>query len=118
MTSTAVVRRPGGKTTDANGFEVDGWATVYVNVPCWVDNAGPSAGTRTSKIGDIEVQLATRVLKVPHDTTDLRDGDLAQIIGGACDGRFFRIIEATAADQKKQQELPVVETTEPSGWSV
>lgn len=115
MTATALVKRPGGKTTGPDGFEVDGWTEVYAGLPCWVDNGG--TGTRTVSVGDVEVQTAVRVLKVPHDATSLRDGDVAQIVGGACGGRFFRVVEATFADQKKQQELPVVEVQAPEGWA-
>lgn len=113
MTSTAVVRRPGGKTTDANGFEVDGWTEVYAALPCWVD----SGGVRTVRVGDVEMQLAAPKMKVPHDTDLLRDGDLAAVVGGPCDGRFFRFVETTPLDQKKQQVFTVVETDRPGGWS-
>lgn len=115
MTSTATIKRLGAPVV-VGGLEVPGWTPVNT-VACWVDNNGPSSGTRTVTRGSTEVQVATRVLKVPHDTTGLRDGDVVAISGGACDGRFFQIIEATVADQKKQQELPVVEIQEPEGWS-
>ena len=95
-----------------DGLETDGYATV-ITVPGWVDNGG--SGTRTITRGSVEVQVATRVLKVPHDTTGLRDGDVAAISGGACDGRYFQVVEATIADQKKQQELPVAEIQKPEG---
>lgn len=116
MTAAALVKRPGGKIPGPDGFEVDGWTPVYAALPCWVDSNSQSSGTRTINVGDLEVQTATRVLKVPYDATDLRDGDIAQVVGGACDGRFFRVVEATFADQKKQQELPVVEVQAPEGW--
>lgn len=113
MTSRALVKRPGGKTTDENGFEVDGWTTVYPELPCWIDNGG----VRTVRVGDVEMQLAAPKIKVPHDTNLLRDGDVTEISGGPCDGRFFRFVETTPMDQKKQQEFTVVETVRPGGWS-
>ncbi|MDR7253711.1 peptidoglycan hydrolase-like protein with peptidoglycan-binding domain [Nocardioides sp. BE266] len=96
-----------------DGLEVPGWQQV-ASIPCWVDGGNT---TRTVTVGQTEVQVATRVLKVPHDTTGLRDGDIVAVVGGACDGRFFRIVEATIADQKKQQEIPVSEVQKPEGWS-
>lgn len=112
MTSTATIKRE-GEPVVVDGLEVPGWSDV-ATARCWVDG---SSQTRTVTIGQTEVQVASRVLKVPHDTTGLRDGDVVAISGGACDGRFFRIVEATIADQKKQQELPVVEVQQPEGWS-
>lgn len=116
MTARGLVKREGEPTT-VDGLEVPGWTAVLSDVPCWVDASGTSSGTRTVTIGQTEMQVASRVLKVPHDTTGLRDGDVVEIQGGASDGRFFRIVEATIADQKKQQEIPVVEIQEPEGWS-
>lgn len=115
MTARGIVRREGEPVT-VDGLEVPGWTAVAA-FPCWVDASGTSSGTRTVTIGQTEVQVASRVLKAPHDTTGLRDGDVVEIQGGACDGRFFRIVEATIADQKKQQELPIVEIQQPEGWS-
>lgn len=115
MTSTVTFYRldPANPVV-VDGLEVDGY-TVVATVRGWVDNTGTSSGTRTITRGSVEVQVATRVLKVPHDTTGLRDGDVAAISGGACDGRYFQVIEATIADQKKQQELPVAEIQKPEG---
>ena len=109
MTSTALVRRPGGKTTNDDGFEVDGWTDAHSALPCWIDKG---RGTRTVRVGDVEMQLASRVLKCPHDTTDLRDGDVAEVAG-----RFYRFVETTPTDQKKQQEFEVIETDRPEGWT-
>lgn len=112
MTARGLVKREGEPVT-VDGLQVPGWADV-ADVRCWIDGG---TGTRTVTIGQTEMQVASRVLKAPHDTTGLRDGDVVEIQGGACDGRFFRIVEATIADQKKQQELPIVEIQQPEGWS-
>lgn len=117
MTSTALIRRKGGKTTDDDGFEVDGWTDIYSALPSWVDNKSTAGSSRRVSVGDVELQLATRVLKCPHDTMLLRDGDLVAMVGGMCDGRFFRLIDPTPTDQKKQQEFEVVETERPEGWT-
>lgn len=109
MTSTGLVRRRGGKTKNADGFDVDSWTDVYPALPCWVDRG---RGTRTVRVADVEMQLAVRVLKCPHDTTQLRDGDVAEVAG-----RFYRFVETTPTDQKKQQEFEVIETSRPGGWT-
>lgn len=114
MRARALVKREGGPPVIVDGLETPGWATVNAALPCWIDSG---TGTRTVTIGQTEMQVASRVLKVPASTTGLRDGDIVAIQGGACDGRFFRIVEATIADQKKQQELPIVEVQQPEGWS-
>ncbi len=119
MTSRATVRRSGAMVPDPNDpeAEIPGWTPVDADVPCWVDKEGPTAGTRSVSSGGVDVQVATRILKIPHDRTGWLDGDVVLISGGACDGRFFRIVEATFADQKKQQELTVTEISRPEGWS-
>lgn len=114
MTSTAMVYREGEPVT-VDGLQVTGWDVLHAALPCWMDNAGVSSGTRTLTVGQTEVQVATRVWKIPHDTTGLRDGDVIAMTSGACAGRYFRLIEATVADQKKQQELPVIEIQKPEG---
>lgn len=114
MTSSATVwREDPANPVVVGGLEVPGYVAELVDVPCWVDATGAGSGTRTVTIGQTEMQVASRVLKVPHDTTGLRDGDVVAVSGGACDGRFFRVVEATVADQKKQQEIPVVEIQQP-----
>ena len=116
MTSSALVQRvdPSNPGTDDDGFEVDGWTAVYPALPSWIDKG---RGTRTVRVGDVEMQLAVRVFKAPHDTTLLQDGDVAEMLSGPCAGRFFRFVETTPVDQKKQQEFEVVETDRPGGWT-
>ena len=117
MTARATIKRGGVPTTDADGFEVTGWGVIRADVPCWVDSSGQgTSGSRSRSVGGVEVQVATRLLKIPHYVTGLSDDDVVYISGGACDGRYFRIVEATLADQKKQQALPVIEVGKPDGW--
>lgn len=117
MTSRATIRRPGGTTTDANGFEVPAWTTLFTNLPMRLggsDRGG--AGTRSTTSGGVEVQLAVRVASFPHDTTGLRDGDVVQVTSGENAGVFVRIVEAAWQDQATARRVPVIETTQPAGW--
>lgn len=119
MTVSCTVRR---KTTEMtpgpDGFDVPVWDTVYADLKCWVDRQSSQSGPPLNiNIGaGVEVTRARRVLKVPHYATDTLDHDVARINGGACDGIFFDIEDVTDADQKKQQELPVIEIGRPEGW--
>lgn len=116
MTSTATVYRAGGKTTDDDGFEVDGWVTVLSGLPFRL--AGSSAGasgTRTVTIGGTEAQVAVRVGHLPAGTTGLRDNDIIEVTAGESAGQFLRVIEATAADQQTALRLPVYEVPRPTG---
>ena len=120
MTSTCTIRRKTGeKTTDGEGFEVDVWADVYVGWPCWVDWQGAESGVPVNiNVGaGVEVTRARRVLKIPHDSRLVRDHDVAELTGGACDGDFFDLADVKFADQKKQQEIPITEIDRPGGWT-
>lgn len=119
MLSRATIRRKTDqKTTDADGFEVPVWEDVYVDLPCWVDwESTGRAGVNVNVGAEVQVNRARRVIKAPHHATSARDNDVAKISGGACDGRFLQLTEVMFADQKKQQELPVIEIDEPEGWS-
>lgn len=116
MTSTALVKRPGGTTTDANGFEVDGWTQVYSGPFRLSGSTRGGAGSRTARVGDVDVELAVRVAHFPAATTGLRDGDVIEVTGGENTGGFLRIVEASFQDQATARRVPVVEATKPSGW--
>lgn len=117
MTSRALVKRPGGTTTDENGFEVDGWATVYEGPFRLAGSTRGDAGSRTARVGDVDVQLAVRVAHFPATTTGLRDGDLIEVTEGENAGAFLRIVEASWQDQATALRVPVVEAQRPGGWS-
>lgn len=119
MTSRALVKRvdPANPGTDENGFEVDGWAIVY-DGPFRL--AGPprgGGGSRTARIGDVDVELAVRVAHFPASTSGLRDGDLIEVTSGENVGGFLRIVEASWQDQATALRVPVVEAQRPGGWS-
>lgn len=117
MTSTAVVRRPGGTTTDENGFEVDGWTDVYSGPFRLGGSTSGPAPVRRVSVGEVELQLAARIAHFPASTTGLKDGDLIEVTGGENAGAVLRIVEASWQDQATALRVPVVEAQRPGGWS-
>ncbi|HEY9353793.1 MAG TPA: DUF6093 family protein [Nocardioides sp.] len=121
MPSTCTIRRKTTATTTdpTTGFKVPVWQDVYTGLPCRVDwqDAGAGGYISPSIGGEVEVTRSRRVLKVPHHARNAKDHDVAEITGGDVDGLFFTMPKVAFADQKKQQELPVVETQRPEGWS-
>lgn len=117
--STCAVLRPtGGTTTGAAGYEVPEWATVHAALPCRLGGADRGgSGTRTTTIGGVEVQLASRVLSVPADTAGLLDGDLVEMTSGENAGLVLRVLEVAGQDQATAKRLPVVETQRPEEWA-
>lgn len=117
MTSRALVKRPGGTTTDENGFEVDGWTTIYSGPFRLSGSNRGSTGSRTAHVGDIDVELAVRVAHFPATTTGLRDGDVIEVTAGENADNFLRIVEASWQDQATALRVPVVEAQRPGGWT-
>lgn len=116
MTSTATVHRASGKTTDDDGFEVDGFTPVVTDSPFRLGGAQNGANTyRTVSIGGSDVQVALRIGHFPSDTTGLRDNDVVEVTAGEHAGTFLRIIEATGADQQTALRVPLYEIPRPSG---
>lgn len=117
MTSTAIVRRAGGKTTDADGFEVDGWTVVHSG-PFRLGGSTKAGAVRSVQIADVAVSLAARSAHFPAGTTGLRDGDLIEVTAGENTGVVLRIIEASWQDQATALRVPVVEAQAPAGgWA-
>ena len=116
MTSRATIYRDGVPTTDDDGFEVEGWGVVEQNIPCRLAGSrSGSSATRTVTVGDVESQVALRVLHLPASTTTLQDNDLVEITEGEQAGRFLRLHEATGADQQTALRVPVYEVPRPAG---
>lgn len=116
MLSRAIIRRKtGNMTTDARGLEVPEWATVYPDLPCRIAGMARSQSpSRTLDIGGVQVQVAVRTAHLPHDTTDLRDGDLLEVSGESAG--VYQIVEADPADQQTARRVPVVAATRPEEW--
>ncbi|HEY9353403.1 MAG TPA: DUF6093 family protein [Nocardioides sp.] len=119
MTSRLLLRRKTGATVIVDGKDVAELSDVYVDLPCWVDweASGPNSGVNVNVGAGVTVTRSRRVLKIPHHATACRDHDIARISGGALDGKFFRLTEVTFADHKKQQEIPIIESPRPEGWT-
>lgn len=119
MTSRLLLRRKTGATVIVDGKDVANWSDVYVDLPCWVDWEGSQSrsGVNINVGAGVEITRSRRVLKIPHHATNGRNHDVGMVSGGALDGKFFRLTEVTFADQKKQQEIPIIECPRPEGWT-
>ncbi|MCD4535646.1 DUF6093 family protein [Nocardioides sp. cx-169] len=121
MTSRVNIwRRVGLSEQDEdNGSEAVVWAAVYVDHPFRLGGSERGgSSTHTVSVGGVEMQLATRVGNLPHDTDDLMDGDLIEVISGegAAVDSVFRIVEADWADQQTARRVPVVAADRPEEW--
>lgn len=108
-----------GEQDESTGSEAVEWAAVYVDRPFRLGGAERGgSGTRTITVGGVELQLAVRVGHFPHDTDDLLDGDLIEVIGGegAAADSVFRIVEADWQDQATARRVPVVRDDRPEEW--
>lgn len=117
MTSRATVRRAGARTAGPSGFEVTAWTDVLTDVPFRL--AGSSrggSGTRTVRVGETEVQVATREAHFPAGTVGIKDRDLILVTAGENAGLVLRVVEAAWADQQTALRVPVVEDQRPAEW--
>lgn len=118
LSRASICRKTGNMTTDDRGLEVPEWATVHADLPVRVaGTAANSAPYRTLNIGGAELTIAARVLHFPAATTDLRDGDLAEITAGDTAGSVWQLIEADFQDQATARRVPAVATERPEEWS-
>lgn len=119
MTSrVAIMRKTGDTTTDANGYEVDEWATVHADLPFRSDSGGTSdGGSRGVTIGGVTFEDATGTGHMPATTTDLADDDLIEVTSGEWAGDVFRIVAAVRYDQKTARRVPIVEEVRPEEWA-
>ncbi|UUW88398.1 DUF6093 family protein [Pimelobacter simplex] len=118
MRSRCTVKRKTGATTkDSEGFTVPVWATVHTDLPLRLAGvARGAASSRAAKVGGAETQIPVRVANLPHDTTDLADGDLIEIDVGENAGLVLQIVEATWQDQATARRIPVTGTERPEEW--
>lgn len=116
MLSRATVRRKtGATTTDASGRKVPVWEVAHTDLPCRI--TGMTRGqspSRTLDIGGAQVQVAIRTAHLPHDTTNLRDGDLLEVVGESAG--VYQIVEADTSDQQTARRVPIVATQRPKEW--
>jgi hypothetical protein len=113
-----ILRKTGGTTTTPDGLEVPQWDTIYTDLPCRIAGMARSQSpSRTLNIGGVEVQVATRTAHFPHDTADLRDGDLIDVTSGETSGTVWQVVEADAADQQTARRVPVIAVKRPEEWT-
>jgi hypothetical protein len=120
MTSTAIVRRKTGRTTqdEDTGREVPVWDVVVTGSPFRLGGANQgSSGTRTVSTPGGEAQLALRTGHFPADTEPFRDGDLIDVTAGENAGTVWRVIEADRADQQTAYRVPLVSVARPGEWA-
>lgn len=115
MLSTAAVRRKSGKTTDADGFEVPGWQTIATTPMRLAGSSSGDAGSRGAVIGGVAFETATGFAHLPHDSA-IADDDLLEITAGEWAGTVWRVVKATAADQKTSRRVPVEGVARPTEW--
>jgi hypothetical protein len=109
-------RKTGNMTTDSRGLQVPEWATVYTDIPCRIAGMARSQSpSRTLDIGGVQVQVSVRTAHLPHDTTDLRDGDLLDVTGESAG--VYQIVESDPADQQTARRVPVIAAQRPEEWS-
>lgn len=113
MTSrVSIAHTTGGKTTNADGYEVDGLATSYTDVPFRLDDVRGHDVT----IGGVTFSEATGIGHFPA-SQELQDGDVVRVDRGEWAGSYHRIVKAIKADQKTARKVPIVEVSQPEGWS-
>ncbi|ROR91767.1 hypothetical protein EDD33_2642 [Nocardioides aurantiacus] len=116
MTSRVTIHRetyPDPPETDAAGFTVRSFTTIATDVPFRLASPRSTTGSRTLRVGDSEVEIATQEGHLPTWQTDLADRDLLRVTAGEHAGRWLRVVEASAADQQTARRVPVVEDQKP-----
>lgn len=114
MRSRATVRRKTGDSTqnETTGVNTPEWEFGPLNLPF----RPLPKGNRTVNIGGVQYDEATVVGSVPHDTTDVQDGDHYEITTGEWAGTVLMVLEAVKGDQRTARHLPMVEVQRPTEW--
>lgn len=98
-----------------DGLSTANWVMEYSTLNGRIAGTrGGAAQTRTVTIGQTEMQLAVREWHCPVGT-ELRDGDLIEVISGENEGVYLRVVESAGKDQATACRVPVVETQKPEG---
>ncbi len=116
MTSRVTIHRKNGRAKDADGLDVTAWLTVATSVPFRLSAGRNVTSSRTVRVGESEVEVATREGHMPTWQTDLRDGDLLQVTAGEHAGAVVQVIEASFGDQQTARRVPVFEVDRPEEW--
>lgn len=117
MTSRATILRPTGNlTTNAEGFQVPEYATVYTDLSCRIDAGGSSDGGSTGvNIDGITYEEATGTGHFPYPSELLASDDIVLVTSGEWPDVCYRIVAAIAYDQKTARRLPIVRESKPEG---
>lgn len=77
----------------------------------------PKTTYREVEVGGERRQMAVRQWHAPAATAgDWADGDHIEVTAGACEGRVFRVLESTPADQATAHRMDIIETARPTAW--
>jgi hypothetical protein len=122
MLSRVTVRRRStySPQDEETGLEGVVWTTTHSDLPCRMDQAGGasavSGDSNRREIGGAHLELGTTTGQVPHDTADLRVGDLVLVTAGTWPGTVWRIADASVGDQQTARRIRLEETPRPSEW--
>lgn len=119
MTSACTIRRKTGAFTVVDGQKVPTWTAVYTSLPCRIGGANTGSSGFRSVAADIGggASVPVRVASLPHDTDDLKDGDLLEVTSGDTSGLVFRLLEVDPQDQATARRVPVVGAPRPTEWA-
>ena len=118
MTSRCTIHRDTGTTATSptTGRQVKVWRDVHGDLPCRLGGNRGGGASRQGSSGGVDVELALRVLHLPHDVHDLTDGDLAEITSGEWAGTVWRLVDVEGADQQTARRVAVMQTRRPIEW--
>lgn len=116
MLSRCNIRRKTGDNVTVDGQEIPEWEIVHADLPCRIASSQGATKSRTQSPGGVEVERSTPRLDLPASTTDLRDGDLADITSGENAGHVYTLGEADWTDQATARRIPVEATERPEEW--
>lgn len=119
MLSTADIRRKSGNVTqnETSGVEGQTWTPIAITPARLAEfGAGAAGRNRPQRPGGVVWEQADRTLHLPASVSPLHDGDTVEMTAGENTGTFWRILEATWADQRTAYRLPVVQIDRPEGW--
>lgn len=121
LSRVAVMRNTGDVAqNETTGLEEPVWATVYADLPFRLDTGGgglsAAGGSGSINIGGAELEIAVAVGHFPATTDDLADGDMAEVVSGEWPGSVWRIVKATAADQRTARRVPIESAQRPAEW--
>lgn len=118
--SVVTVKRKAGNVAqdETSGVEAQTWTVIVDTSPARLAEfgAGAAGRNRPQRPGGVVWEQADRTLHLPAPLATLHDGDTVNITAGENAGTYWRILEATWADQRTAYRLPVVQIDIPENW--